>query len=57
MTQGTVAQKIKNQLKSSNENDKIEKIKGNQCMDNCAVTLKDHQWINKNPWHGYVAQV
>ena len=43
MTQETAAQKIKNQLKSSNENDKIEQIKGNQCMDNCTRTLKDHQ--------------
>jgi len=43
MTQKTAAQKIKNQLKSSNENDKTEKIKGIQCMDNCTGTLKDHQ--------------
>ena len=43
MTQETAANKIKNQLKSSNENDKIEELKGKQYMDNCTGTLKDHQ--------------
>jgi len=43
MTEETAAQKIKNQLKSNNENDKIEGFKGNQYMDNCTRTLKDHQ--------------
>ena len=43
MTEETAAQKIKNQLKSSNENDKIQGFKGNQYMDNCTRTLKDHQ--------------
>jgi hypothetical protein len=57
MTQETTAQKIKNQLKTSTENDKIEKLKENQCMNNSAGTLKDHQYTKKNPWHGYVTQV
>jgi hypothetical protein len=43
MTQETTAQKIKNQLKTSTENDKTEKLKQNQCMDNSARTVKDHQ--------------
>jgi hypothetical protein len=43
MTQETAAQKIKNQLKSSNKNERAEKIKGNQCKDNCTETLKNHQ--------------
>jgi hypothetical protein len=43
MTQETAAQKIKNQLKTSTENDKIKKLKENHCLDNSTGTLKDHQ--------------
>jgi hypothetical protein len=43
MPQETTAQKIKKQLKTSTENNKIEKLKENQCMDNSTGTVKDHQ--------------
>jgi hypothetical protein len=43
MTQETAAQNIKNQLKSSNENKKIEELKGNERMDNFTGAVKDHQ--------------
>jgi len=43
MMQETAAQTIKNKLKSSSENEKIEDFRGNQCMDNSTRTLEDHQ--------------
>ena len=43
MTQETAAQKIRNQLKSSTEHEKIQELKGNQCMDNSNGNLKDRQ--------------
>jgi acetolactate synthase small subunit len=43
MTQGTVVQNIKTQLKSIIENEKVEELKRKPMLDNSTVTLKDHQ--------------
>jgi hypothetical protein len=43
MTQETAAQNIKNQLRSSTENEKTEEPKRNEFMGNSTGTLKDHQ--------------
>ena len=43
MIKETAAQNIKNLLQSSIENEKIEELKVNQCMDSSTGNLEDHQ--------------
>jgi len=43
ITQRTVAQNIKIQLKSTIENEKVEELKRQPMLDNSTVTLKAHQ--------------
>jgi hypothetical protein len=57
MTQETVAQNIKNQLKSSTGNEKVEKRKRKTTHWQFYRDLKDHQQIKRSPWCGYVAQI
>jgi len=45
MKEETASQNIKTQLKVSSENEKIEVLKSNQCMDNSSRSLKDHLQI------------
>jgi hypothetical protein len=56
MKQETAGQNIKNQLKSSTENKKIEELRVNKWMVNFTGTFKDPHYIKKNSWHGHIAQ-
>jgi hypothetical protein len=58
MTEETASKYIKNQLKSSTENEKMEELKQKPMHGKFSTrTLQDHQQIKKSPWSGYVAQV
>jgi hypothetical protein len=54
MTQETAAQNIKNQPQSNTENENKRKPTiGQFCQD---FERPSHQWIEENPWCGYVVQ-
>jgi hypothetical protein len=55
MTKETAAQNIKNLLKSNIENKKIEELKSKSMHGQFYQDL-ERQSVDKNPWHGYVAQ-
>jgi hypothetical protein len=38
------------------EKERIEELRGNQCMSTSTVSLKDHKQIKKNSWRSYVVQ-
>jgi len=58
MTEETASKYIKNQLKSSTENEKMEELTRKPMHGQFSTrTLQYHQQIKKIPWSGYVAQV
>jgi hypothetical protein len=56
VTQETAAQTIKNQLKSSIENENIEELKSKQVHEQFYWDLERPPVDKKIPWHCYVAQ-
>jgi len=55
MTKETAAQNIKNLLKSNIENKKIEELKSKSMHGQFYQDL-ERPSVDKNSWHGYVAQ-
>ena len=56
MRQETASHNIKNQIKSSTENGKIEELKLKPIHGQSNCDLERPSVDKENPWHGYVAQ-